>query len=338
MAAITIEALVSGDSQAFETLLAGLLSQDNQTRAASENAFTALKAHQDACVSHLLRSLRSSPDLQSKGLCAVLLRKVLTKDDPSLWPGLSAATKARAQRQQQLWQRQRERRSGAAQRKAAHQPPPRPAPPRPPQEHTKAELLNCLKSEQQRAITKKVGWAALCSTCCVADGLPDARPSLASSSLNSGGRRPGRWVPARAASGHPAPAPAHPARLRTSAPLPWPLPQACDCIGELAAGIIEDQGWPELLPFMFQCMQSGARAGWLCRRRLSPPALGVRPGTDAGRLIFLWAVAVLYLGCLLAIAPLSARRRPAGPGPPVPTRTRPTPPPPLHLLPQARRA
>jgi hypothetical protein len=33
--------------------------------------------------------------------------------------------------------------------------------------------------------------------------------------------------------------------------------QVCDCVSELAAGIIEDQGWPELLPFIFQCVQSG---------------------------------------------------------------------------------
>ena len=35
------------------------------------------------------------------------------------------------------------------------------------------------------------------------------------------------------------------------------LLQVCDCVSELAAGIIEDQGWPELLPFIFQCVQSG---------------------------------------------------------------------------------
>jgi hypothetical protein len=31
----------------------------------------------------------------------------------------------------------------------------------------------------------------------------------------------------------------------------------CDCVGELGAGIIEENGWPELLPFMLQCVQSG---------------------------------------------------------------------------------
>lgn len=31
----------------------------------------------------------------------------------------------------------------------------------------------------------------------------------------------------------------------------------CDTISELGAGILEEGGWPELMPFMFQCVQSG---------------------------------------------------------------------------------
>jgi len=33
--------------------------------------------------------------------------------------------------------------------------------------------------------------------------------------------------------------------------------QVCDTVAELAAGILEGGDWPELLPFMFQCVQSG---------------------------------------------------------------------------------
>ena len=33
--------------------------------------------------------------------------------------------------------------------------------------------------------------------------------------------------------------------------------KVCDCTAELGAGIIEENGWPELLPFMLQCVQSG---------------------------------------------------------------------------------
>lgn len=31
----------------------------------------------------------------------------------------------------------------------------------------------------------------------------------------------------------------------------------CDCVADLGSGIVEENGWPELLPFMFQCLQSG---------------------------------------------------------------------------------
>lgn len=30
----------------------------------------------------------------------------------------------------------------------------------------------------------------------------------------------------------------------------------CDTVSELASGILPDNGWPELLPFMFQCVSS----------------------------------------------------------------------------------
>lgn len=32
--------------------------------------------------------------------------------------------------------------------------------------------------------------------------------------------------------------------------------QVCDTISELASGTYEELGWPELLPFIFQCVQS----------------------------------------------------------------------------------
>lgn len=38
--------------------------------------FAELKKHPDACAQQLVRSLRTSPRLESRGLCAVLLRKV----------------------------------------------------------------------------------------------------------------------------------------------------------------------------------------------------------------------------------------------------------------------
>lgn len=83
------------------------------------------KSAPDACAQQLVRSLRQSPSLESRALCAVLLRKVLTKDDASIWPHMAAPVK----------------------------------------ELTKQEMLNCIKEEQMRAITKKVGAVAARAAC-----------------------------------------------------------------------------------------------------------------------------------------------------------------------------
>ena len=54
--------------------------------------------------------------------------------------------------------------------------------------------------------------------------------------------------------------------MRTSMPSiqgPVCALQVCDCVAELASGILDEQtgkGWDQLLPFMFQCVQSGELA------------------------------------------------------------------------------
>jgi len=136
-----LTALVQGDGAAMESLLKALSSIDNNQRNHAEEILEKLKAHPDACVSQLIRSLRSSPELQSRGLAAVLLRKVLTRSDKSLWPTITPQLK----------------------------------------ETVKSELLNCIKEEPMRSISHKV----------------------------------------------------------------------CDTIAELGAGILEDQGWDQLLPTLF---------------------------------------------------------------------------------------
>lgn len=72
-----INALVAGDANAFEALVAALMAAENDQRARAEQALAELKKHPDACISQLVRSLRTSPSLQSRALCAVLLRKVI---------------------------------------------------------------------------------------------------------------------------------------------------------------------------------------------------------------------------------------------------------------------
>jgi len=71
-----INALVAGDASAFEGLLQMLMSAQNEQRSHAESVFSELKKHADPCVQHLIRSLRTSPSLECRSLCAVLLRKV----------------------------------------------------------------------------------------------------------------------------------------------------------------------------------------------------------------------------------------------------------------------
>ena len=72
-----LQLLASGDSAAFEALLQMLMSAQNEQRSHAEQIFGEFKkAAPDACASQLIRSLRHSTDLQSRSLCAVMLRKV----------------------------------------------------------------------------------------------------------------------------------------------------------------------------------------------------------------------------------------------------------------------
>ena len=81
-----LQLLASGDSAAFEALLQMLMSAQNEQRSHAEQIFGEFKkAAPDACASQLIRSLRHSTDLQSRSLCAVMLRKVcMVSCSPSL--------------------------------------------------------------------------------------------------------------------------------------------------------------------------------------------------------------------------------------------------------------
>ncbi|CAL5227386.1 g10339 [Coccomyxa viridis] len=131
---------------AFGALIQQMLSAQNEQRQAAEAVFAEVKSNADLTVTNLLGLLKQSPNTESRAFCAVMLRKVLTKDDPSLWPQCTKEV----------------------------------------QVVVKAELLNCVREEKESSISKKV----------------------------------------------------------------------CDTIAELASGTYEELGWPELLPFIFQCVQS----------------------------------------------------------------------------------
>jgi hypothetical protein len=74
-------------------LLRALMSPDNAIRQNAEaGAFSQLKQQPDCCVLSLLQVLRSQVAPEVRSMSALLLRRVIIKDDPSLWPQCTAET------------------------------------------------------------------------------------------------------------------------------------------------------------------------------------------------------------------------------------------------------
>lgn len=86
----------SNNDSAFETLIASLMSPGNETRRQAEATFSSFKQrHPDALVLKLIITLRSCAQAETRGMCAVLLRKQLDKKSSAfLWPRLSPATRS----------------------------------------------------------------------------------------------------------------------------------------------------------------------------------------------------------------------------------------------------
>ena len=140
-------AILGPDSAHFETLISHLMSSNNEQRSQAESLYNLCKQHQpDALSLKLAHLLQSSPHPDGRAMAAILLRKLLTRDDSYLWPQLASST----------------------------------------QSTLKSMLLACVQQENTNTISKKL----------------------------------------------------------------------CDTVSELAAGILPDNGWPELVPFMFQCVTS----------------------------------------------------------------------------------
>lgn len=142
-----IAAILGPDPTPFETLISTLMSTNNDQRSQAETLFNLCKqTHPDTLSLKLAHVLHSSPTPESRAMSAVLLRKLLTAGESSLYPSLSPAT----------------------------------------QLTLKSTLLESITRETTRTITKKL----------------------------------------------------------------------CDTISELASSILPENGWTELLPFMFQCVTS----------------------------------------------------------------------------------
>ncbi|KAF0980794.1 hypothetical protein FDP41_013277 [Naegleria fowleri] len=78
--------------QEFEQIIANILSHDNNVRNHAEQLFNASKSNPDFCVGSLLHLLRHSQHIHVRSLACVLLRKVITKTDDSLYESLTPQT------------------------------------------------------------------------------------------------------------------------------------------------------------------------------------------------------------------------------------------------------
>ncbi|CAN7005786.1 unnamed protein product [Brassica rapa subsp. trilocularis] len=139
--------VLGSDTAPFETLISHLMSSSNEQRSSAEALFNLAKqTNPDTLALKLAHLLQLSPHPEARAMAAVLLRKLLTRDDAYLWPRLSLPT----------------------------------------QSSLKSSMLSCIQREEAKSISKKI----------------------------------------------------------------------CDTVSELASGILPENGWPELLPFVFQCVSS----------------------------------------------------------------------------------
>jgi hypothetical protein len=95
MSAAADAAAVLADPGQFEALVGQLLQADNVARKHAEAVFEEVKKHADGCVSHLLRCLRTSPSEENRAFSAIMLRKVLTRDEPTMFEASSPQVQVR---------------------------------------------------------------------------------------------------------------------------------------------------------------------------------------------------------------------------------------------------
>ncbi|KAK4773555.1 hypothetical protein SAY87_028574 [Trapa incisa] len=139
--------ILGSDLAPFETLISHLMSSSNDQRSAAESLFNFAKQTDPNSISlKLAHTLHSSPQMELRAMSAILLRKLLSRDDSYIYPQLTPQT----------------------------------------QSSIKSILLSAIQREDAKSIIKKL----------------------------------------------------------------------CDTVSELASSILPDNGWPELLPFMFQCVSS----------------------------------------------------------------------------------
>ena len=241
---------------AFEQLLGGLSSVDNAARAQYEALFNECKKQPDVLCLQLVRALRTSAQVETREMASILLRRVLTKDEVSLWANLQAQT----------------------------------------QEGIKGELLKSLQEESAKSIVRKVRDVVCeLAAGIFEDGKwPELSPSSSSASPTGSrrsSRRPQRLRPARRVHRRLArAAPRHAARH------PRAVPAGCGAEVKLASlraccafvDSLENQHdrakFQDLLPAMLQTLGGalqGATRPLLRKRSPLRGARGIRPSIRA---------------------------------------------------------
>ncbi|KAF0682837.1 Aste57867_25060 [Aphanomyces stellatus] len=76
----------------YEQMLWNLMSAENAVRNHAEAMFESMKADSDSTLLHLLQVIRSNLSDDVRGLAAVLLRRVLLRDEVSLWTNAAPST------------------------------------------------------------------------------------------------------------------------------------------------------------------------------------------------------------------------------------------------------
>ncbi|KAL5980787.1 Importin-5 [Asimina triloba] len=87
--------ILSDDPAPFESLISHLMSSANDQRSTAEALFNQLKqTHPDSLALKLAHLLHNSRSVDLRAMSAILLRKLLTRDDSYLWPRLSPHTQS----------------------------------------------------------------------------------------------------------------------------------------------------------------------------------------------------------------------------------------------------
>ncbi|KAL5976762.1 Importin-5 [Asimina triloba] len=90
-----IQSIIGPDPFPFENLVSQLMSTANDQRSSAESVYNHLKqTHPDSLALKLAHLLHNSPSLELRAMSAILLRKLLTRDDSYLWPRLTLQTQS----------------------------------------------------------------------------------------------------------------------------------------------------------------------------------------------------------------------------------------------------